>query len=41
MRLLNNEGQLADMKAELSKVKVMLGLAGASERVAERILQMK
>ena len=41
LSLLNNEGQLADMKAELSKVKVMLGLAGASERVAERILQMK
>jgi lipid-A-disaccharide synthase len=41
MELLNDEKRLADMKAELSKVKVLLGTAGASRRVAERVLQMK
>jgi lipid-A-disaccharide synthase len=41
MRLLNDERKLADMKAELSKVKIMLGTIGASRRVAERVLQMK
>ena len=41
MRLLNDEKQLAVMKAELSKVKVILGSIGASQRVAERVLQMK
>ncbi|MGD1045257.1 MAG: lipid-A-disaccharide synthase [Bacteroidota bacterium] len=41
MKLLNDERRLADMKAELSKVKVMLGTIGASRRVAERILEIK
>jgi lipid-A-disaccharide synthase len=41
MSLLNDDRQLAEMKAELSKVKVMLGTVGASHRVAERVLQMK
>jgi lipid-A-disaccharide synthase len=41
MKLLNDERRLADMKAELSKVKIMLGTVGASQRVAERVLQMK
>ena len=41
IKLLNDKKRLADMKAELSKVKALLGTAGASHRVAERILQMK
>jgi len=41
MKLLNDKKRLEDMKAELSKVKVLLGTAGASRRVAERVLQMK
>jgi hypothetical protein len=41
MKLLNDKKRLADMKAELSKVKALLGTAGASHRVAERILQLK
>jgi lipid-A-disaccharide synthase len=41
MKLLNDKKQLEDMKAELLKVKVMLGTVGASRRVAERVLQMK
>jgi lipid-A-disaccharide synthase len=41
LRLLIDERQLAEMKAELSKVKVMLGTVGASQRVAARVLQMK
>jgi lipid-A-disaccharide synthase len=41
MKLLNDKRRLADMKAELSKVKIMLGMFGASQRVAERVLQMK
>lgn len=41
MSLLNNKKRLADLKAELSEVKVMLGTVGASKRVAERVLQMK
>jgi lipid-A-disaccharide synthase len=41
MKLLNDKKRLEDMKAELSKVKVMLGTVGASRRVAERVLQMK
>jgi lipid-A-disaccharide synthase len=40
LRLLSNEKRLAEMKAELAKVKGMLGNIGASRRVAERILQM-
>jgi lipid-A-disaccharide synthase len=39
--LLKDERRLMEMKAELSKVKAMLGTAGASRRVAERVLQMK
>jgi lipid-A-disaccharide synthase len=39
-KLLDNEKQLSEMKAELSKVKGMLGDAGASRRVAERIMKM-
>jgi hypothetical protein len=41
MKLLNDKKRLEDMKAELSKVKDLLGTAGASRRVAERVLQMK
>jgi lipid-A-disaccharide synthase len=41
MRLLNDEQRLADLKAKLSDVKVLLGTVGASQRVAERVLQMK
>jgi lipid-A-disaccharide synthase len=41
MKLLNDKSRLADMKAELSKVKIILGTVGASQRVAERVLQMK
>ena len=41
MKLLNDKMQLADMKEELSKVKIILGTVGASQRVAERVLQMK
>jgi lipid-A-disaccharide synthase len=41
LELLSDEGRRADMKAELSKVKVLLGTIGASQRVAERVLQMK
>ena len=40
VRLLNDEKRLTDMKADLSKVKVMLGTVGASQRVAERIMKM-
>jgi lipid-A-disaccharide synthase len=40
MKLLNDKQRLADMKAELSKVKVLLGTVGASHRVAERIMKM-
>ena len=39
--LLNDEKRLVEMKAELSHVKAMLGTVGASQRVAERVLQMK
>jgi hypothetical protein len=38
---MNDTQRLADMKKELSKVKELLGTVGASQRVAERILQMK
>jgi lipid-A-disaccharide synthase len=41
MKLLNDKRRLADMKAELSNVKVQLGTTGASQRVAECVLQMK
>jgi lipid-A-disaccharide synthase len=41
MKLLNDKKRLVEMKAELSKVKVLLGSVGASQRVAERVLQMK
>ena len=41
MKLLNDKKRLADMKAEFSKVKIILGTVGASQRVAERVLQMK
>jgi lipid-A-disaccharide synthase len=41
LRLLIDERRLAEMKAELSNVKVMLGTIGASQRVAARVLQMK
>jgi len=41
MKLLSDEQQRADMKTKLSQVKEMLGSAGASRRVAERVLQMK
>jgi lipid A disaccharide synthetase len=40
LKLLSDEKQLKEMKTELSKVKGMLGNAGASQKVAERILQM-
>jgi lipid-A-disaccharide synthase len=40
MSLLNDTKRLEDMKAELSKVKVLLGTVGASQRVAERVLQL-
>jgi lipid-A-disaccharide synthase len=40
IKLLDDEKKLAEMKAELSKVKGMLGTIGASKRVAERILCM-
>ena len=38
--LLSDEKKLKEMKTELSKVKGMLGSVGASQKVAERILQM-
>ncbi|MEK6565965.1 MAG: lipid-A-disaccharide synthase, partial [Bacteroidota bacterium] len=38
--LLSSEERLQNMRAELSKVKNLLGTAGASKRVAERVLQM-
>jgi lipid-A-disaccharide synthase len=41
MNLLNDEQRLATMKEALSRVKVLLGSVGASQRVAERVLQMK
>jgi lipid-A-disaccharide synthase len=41
MALLNDEKRLVDMKAEPSHVKTLLGTVGASQRVAERVLQMK
>jgi lipid-A-disaccharide synthase len=41
MDLMNDTQRLAEMKKELSKVKELLGTVGASQRVAERILQMK
>lgn len=40
MKLLNDEKKYAEMKAELSSVKGMLGTIGASKRVAERIYHM-
>jgi lipid-A-disaccharide synthase len=40
LKLLSDEQQLKEMKTELSKVKGMLGSVGASQKVAERILQM-
>jgi lipid-A-disaccharide synthase len=40
LELLSDEKQLKEMKTELSKVKGVLGSAGASQKVAERILQM-
>ncbi len=40
VRLLNDEKRLKDMRAELSMVKGLLGTVGASQRVAERIMQM-
>ncbi|MGB2868498.1 MAG: lipid-A-disaccharide synthase [Bacteroidota bacterium] len=40
LRLLADEARLSEMKAELSKVKGMLGTVGASRRVAERIVQL-
>ena len=40
MKLLNDERRLADMKADLSKVRILLGTVGASRRVAERIMKM-
>ena len=40
LRLLNDERAATDMREELSKLKGMLGERGASQRVAERILQM-
>jgi lipid-A-disaccharide synthase len=40
LKLLGDEKLLNDMKAELSKVRGMLGSIGASKKVAERILQM-
>ena len=41
MRLLTDVEQRSLMKAELSTMKSRLGDAGASQRVAERVLQMK
>ena len=41
VKLLSDEKQLKEMKNELSKVKGMLGSAGASQKVAERILEIK
>jgi lipid-A-disaccharide synthase len=41
IKLLNDEKQLAEMRAQLSNVKVQLGTVGASQRVAECVLQMK
>jgi lipid-A-disaccharide synthase len=41
LKLLSDEKKMKEMKTELSKVKGMLGSAGASQKVAERILQMK
>ncbi len=38
--LLSNEERLQNMRAELSKLKNLLGTVGASKRVAERVLQM-
>jgi lipid-A-disaccharide synthase len=40
LKLLDDEKQLAGMKARLLKVRDLLGTAGASKRVAERILHM-
>ena len=40
IKLLNDDGRLAEMKVELSKVKILLGTVGASRRVAERIMKM-
>lgn len=40
LRLLDDEQQMGEMKTRLLKVKDLLGTAGASRRVAERILQM-
>jgi len=40
MKLVGDKKQLSEMKAELSKVKGMLGEFGASKRVAERIMKM-
>ena len=41
IKLLNDAKQLADMKASLSEVREKLGTIGASQRVAEYVLQMK
>ncbi len=41
LKLLDDEKQLADMKARLLRVKDLLGSTGASKRVAERILEME
>ena len=40
LRLFRDEKRLSGMKAELSKVKSLLGELGASRRVADRILQI-
>jgi lipid-A-disaccharide synthase len=40
LKLLSDKKKLTEIKTELSKVKGMLGSVGASQRVAERILQM-
>jgi hypothetical protein len=40
IRLLENSDLLASMKQELQSVKGRLGEFGASQRVAQRILQM-
>ena len=40
LKLLGDEKRIAEMKAELSKVRGLLGAPGASRKAAERILQM-
>lgn len=40
LKLLDDEKQLTEMKSDLTMVRGMLGSAGASQRVAERIIQM-